>query len=104
MRESVIEDAPTRAENGLAPAGYVPRSADARSPVVVIRVVQATVGDLNVGSGGSIEIREIAMLFLNDSEVVVAQAQVEGEVSSHADAVLHVTCVGILKGIAIGVA
>src|ERR1700747_2349709 len=101
LRERVVKNTPSGPQNSLAFSGDVPGGADARRPVVVVGLIEAAVSNQDVSAGGRIEVAEVAVLFLDDAEIVVAQAEIQGEFPGHVNTVLEISGVGIFKGVAI---
>src|SRR6266436_4769944 len=72
---SVVEDPEARANNSLLVAGDVPSNADPRRDIIVIGLVQAALAYCDGIACSWIDIGEAAVFFLNQAEVIVAQAQ-----------------------------
>ena len=101
LRERIIKNSPAATDNGLFSARDVPGSANTRGPIVVIRIVKTPIRDLNIGPGAGIKIGEIAVLLLNNAEIVVTQTEVQREFARHVDAVLNIPGIRIFKGVAV---
>src|SRR6202043_675044 len=78
----VKKDPVARAHYGLAPPGQIPRSTNSWRPVSVVRLVQAPLSHQNRRAGRGIDVRKVAVLFLDQSVVVVAQSKIQHHVLS----------------------
>src|SRR5580700_10360839 len=99
LRELVEKQSPSGTDDTLAFPGHVPRNADARGEVAIIRLVKAgqTAGPnhFKISTCWN-EIGEQVVLLLHHGEVVPAQSIVEGHVGEYAIGVLRVKAKTVL--------
>src|ERR1700737_4221908 len=103
LRIGVVEKSDASANDRLLVTAYIPSDAHARRPIVVVRLIQAACAHNDIGARCRVKVCEAIVFFLDDPEVVVAEAKIHSEAVGPAIAVLHIKCVRILKGISVGV-
>ena len=104
LGKRVIKNSVSSSQHGLTFTGYVPGHAHARTPIIVIGLIQTALSEHHTQTRGRINIGKVAVLFLHDAEIVVTQSQVDGDVFLPVETVLDVTGVRIFKSVAVGVA
>src|SRR5208283_3117699 len=102
LRIGIVENAETGPDDSFALPGNIPGHAEARRPVLVIRLVKAALAHRENFTGRGINVGEHVVLFLDDPEIVIAQAEIEGETPREANTVLQIKSVRVLEGVAIG--
>src|SRR5262249_30648215 len=105
LRERVIIQAPTGAQNGAAIAAQVIGSAQARSKFVEVARIKAgrtaALANQLQRLRCRIEEAEAVAIFIDHAKVVPAQAGVESKFARHAEVILHVkTGVVLVRGTA----
>src|SRR5258708_32923733 len=113
LGESVVEHSKAGTDHRFALASDVPRHADTRGEVFLVRVIQAAQSRLPYlrqsecpGARGwrhAGDVAEQIVLFLHDTELVPAEAAVESQPRGCAEAVLDIQAEIVLRGVAIGV-
>src|ERR1700730_729044 len=103
LRIGVVEKSDASANDRLLVTAYIPSDAHARRPIVVVRLIQAACAHNDIGARCRVKVCEAIVFFLDDPEIVVAEAKIHGEAVAPPIAVLHINCVRILKGIPVGV-
>src|SRR6202030_4600012 len=73
LRIGIIEDAEPGANNRSLVPRYVPCDAHAWCDVLVVRLIEPALTNNDVRTGQGIEIREVAVFFLDEPIVVIAQ-------------------------------
>src|SRR5215471_16023297 len=103
LRESIIEDAEACTNHRLLMPGHVPSDAHARRNVIVVGLIQPALANEDVRARGRIEVGEVPMLFLHQTEIVITQSKIDGEPAIPAITILQVDSRGILEGIPVGI-
>src|ERR1700730_2535008 len=100
LRKRVVEESPAGAHYSLAFATDVPGRAQTRREIIPVAVVELATAALQHQALRAIEIAETLALFVNHSEVVPAQPQVESDPWPAAPSVLDERPMRVLKGAA----